>query len=41
MDPSDYVICKRCDGSGLIVDERKQDTVSCPACGGEGFVKRR
>lgn len=31
-------ICPMCDGSGVQVDEEKQDTVNCDACGGDGFI---
>lgn len=32
-------ICPMCDGSGLQVDKDNNDTVTCDACHGEGFIE--
>jgi DnaJ-class molecular chaperone len=32
-------ICPMCDGIGSLVDEDNQTTVTCDACGGEGFIE--
>lgn len=40
FDADEFIVCKKCRGTGLVWDDRVGADKGCPTCGATGSVKR-